>query len=103
MLVDVINKDATAGIAQLRFCAFCGQPFQQSGGRGRPRLFCSYQCAKAFANERQSYRRAVLKAHPVYQFRSCPVCGETFRTTAGSLKVYCSKKCTLKASRDRQE
>ena len=67
-------------------CKRCGTEFEQKGGRGAPRKYCSHACTRGYHAEE---RRAHNKDYPV---RCCERCGREYKPVRADQK-FCVKKC----------
>lgn len=71
------------------FCPMCGKEVVQTG-RGRPRVFCSRECQRAWQNKYQCppFRKTAVEI-------ACPVCGRKFYTDRlkSRPRKYCSRAC----------
>lgn len=70
----------------------CGKTFTSRGKTGRPRKYCSPECAgDVWANQIQM-RKDSLKTGPVE--KTCATCGDKFKARSPQFK-YCSRKCRV--------
>src|SRR5574341_1449231 len=80
-------------------CPVCGLPFPPNTGKvGRPRKYCSKQCAKVAYEQRWRTKNGTPRRH---RFRECAYCGEKFDRTDAigrRWKRFCSKQCRNRAN-----
>lgn len=78
-------------------CRQCGTSFVCQGARGRPRVFCSDECSKAWHRAAHNERRG-CETKPENPTRACIVCNADL-TGRRSDVLYCGKACQKWANR----
>lgn len=66
------------------FCKNCGKRINEKPTGGRPRIFCSTKC-----------KRAWEETHPIMYVHSCYYCGKEFESRASQAN-FCCRKCFIR-------